>query len=201
MALTRKFLSALAIEEEKAEQIISAHVETVDSLKADRDKYKAEAEKLPDVQKELDELKKKQGDNGEAKIAEAQKKYADLEKEFNDFKADIKAKESKAKKESAKKAILKEIGVSDKFIDLIMKASSDDVEGFEFEEDGKTVKDADKKKEAYKTSYADFIEKKGSEGANPATPPASNGGVNPTTRAAELFKKHSAEMYGNKKED
>ena len=37
MALTRKFLKAMGIEDEKAEEIISAHVETVNGLKGERD--------------------------------------------------------------------------------------------------------------------------------------------------------------------
>ena len=58
MALTRKYLSALGIEAEKIDEIISAHTETVDGLKDEIAKYKGDAEKLPAVQKELDELKK-----------------------------------------------------------------------------------------------------------------------------------------------
>ena len=37
MALTRKFLSALGIEEAKIDEIISAHVDTVNVLKEQRD--------------------------------------------------------------------------------------------------------------------------------------------------------------------
>ena len=43
MSLTRKMLKAMGIEEEKIDQIIEAHSETVDSLKADRDTYKEDA--------------------------------------------------------------------------------------------------------------------------------------------------------------
>jgi hypothetical protein len=53
MALTRKFLKAMGIEEEKIEQIIDAHTETVNALKEERDNFKADAEKLPNVQKQL----------------------------------------------------------------------------------------------------------------------------------------------------
>ena len=49
MALTRKFLLALGIEDSKIESIIDAHSETVDALKKERDDYKAQAEKLPEV--------------------------------------------------------------------------------------------------------------------------------------------------------
>ena len=57
MALTRKFLSAMGIEDEKVDEIIGAHTETVNALKEQRDSYKADAEKLPAVQKELDDMK------------------------------------------------------------------------------------------------------------------------------------------------
>ena len=48
MALTRKFLKAMGIEDEKAEEIISAHVETVNGLKGERD----------DLQEQLEDEKK-----------------------------------------------------------------------------------------------------------------------------------------------
>ena len=60
MALTRKFLSALGIEEAKIDEIISAHADTVNALKEQRDGYKADADKLPAVQKALDDLKASQ---------------------------------------------------------------------------------------------------------------------------------------------
>lgn len=59
MSLTRKMLKAMGIEEEKIEQIIEAHTETVDALKA----YKEDADKLKNVQRELDDLKAA-GDGG-----------------------------------------------------------------------------------------------------------------------------------------
>ena len=60
MALTRKFLSALGIEEAKIDEIISAHADTVNALKEQRDGYKADADKLPAVQQALDDLKASQ---------------------------------------------------------------------------------------------------------------------------------------------
>ena len=43
MALTRKMLKAMGIEDEKIDQIIEAHTETTDALKQQRDEAKAEA--------------------------------------------------------------------------------------------------------------------------------------------------------------
>ena len=167
MALTRKFLSALGIEADKVDEIITAHTEVTDALKADRDKYKADAEKLPAIQKELDELKSAQ--TGEDPY---QKKYEELQKEFNDYKADIEAKNTTAKKEQAFRAILKEIGVSDKVIDNVIKVS--DMSKIEFDDKGE-VKGADDLKKSLSTEWAGFISTKKEEGANSANPPANNG--------------------------
>ena len=57
MALTRKFLKAMGIEDEKIDQIIEAHTETVSGLKDSLDKAEADAKALPDIQKELDAAK------------------------------------------------------------------------------------------------------------------------------------------------
>ena len=45
MALTRKFLRALGIEDDKVEEIIGAHLETVNPLKDERDNLKEQADK------------------------------------------------------------------------------------------------------------------------------------------------------------
>ena len=59
MALTRKFLAALGIDNDKVDEIIQAHTDTVNGLKDEIEKYKADAEKLPAVEKELKELNDK----------------------------------------------------------------------------------------------------------------------------------------------
>ena len=59
MALTRKLLRSMGIEDDKIDQIIEAHGETVSALKDERDQYRDAAEALPGVQKELDDLKAK----------------------------------------------------------------------------------------------------------------------------------------------
>lgn len=196
MAFTRKFLEALGIEEKQVEEIIASHSEVVSALKEQRDSYKADAEKLPAVQKELDALKNKAPDGNEEALKELQSKYDKLDKEFKDYKSGIEAKEIKTAKESAKKAFLKDMGISEKYLDLIMKASADDLDKLELDENGK-IKDADKVKEGYSKAYADFVSVTSTQGAEKNTPPANNGGAAKPTRAAELFKQHSAEMYGN----
>lgn len=167
MALTRKFLSALGIEADKVDEIIEAHTDTVNGLKAERDKYKEEAEKLPSIQKELDELKA--SNDGKDPY---QEKFEALEKEYSDFKAEIEAKNAEAKKENALRQILKDLGISEKRIDTVIKVS--DINSIEFDDNG-NVKDGEKLKEDLKSEWSDFITTTKTEGANSANPPANSG--------------------------
>lgn len=167
MALTRKFLSALGIEADKVDEIITAHTEVTDALKAERDKYKVDAEKLPAVQKELDELKTAQ--TGEDPY---QQKFEELQKEFNDYKAEIESRDATAKKEQAFRAILKEIGISDKVLDNVIKVS--DVSQIEFDDKGE-VKGKEDLKKSLSSEWSGFIATKKNEGANSANPPANDG--------------------------
>lgn len=173
MALTRKFLSALGIEADKVDEIILAHTEVTDALKAERDGYKADAEKLAAVQKELDTLKAQSEKDGK----DAYKvKYDALKEDFDTFKKEVTAKETRSKKEAAYRKLLKEAGVSEKRIDAVLKVS--DVDAIEFDEDGK-VKDADAITKGIKEEWADFIQSTKTEGANVSNPPSTT----PTTRS------------------
>ena len=194
--LSRKFLAGLGIEEEKADLILEEHQKVVSEVKTERDDYREKAEQLDEVQKQLDELKaSSSGSDDNKELIEAQKALADLQAEYDQYKAEVEAKETANKKEAAQRKLLKEAGVADKYIELLLKASSSDIDGIEFDDDG-SIKDGDSKIEKYKKDYADFVVSKETKGVNNPNPPGSNGGSAPT-RAAELFKKHSAEMYGN----
>lgn len=166
MSLTRKMLKAMGIEEEKIDQIIEAHSETVDSLKADRDSYKEDAEKLKDVQKELDDLKAK-GDDG------WKDKHDKVKKEFDDYKREQMQKETKSAKESAYRELLKSAGISEKRIDSVLKVT--DLSSVELE-DGK-IKNADDLKKSIKEEWADFVVTTKQKGADTKDPPANNGGA------------------------
>ena len=170
MALTRKFLTALGIDDDKIDEIITAHSETVNALKEQRDTYKADAEKLPNVVKEFNGLKKQHENDGKNPF---EVKYNALKEEFNDYKKEITAKETKAAKTSAYKALLKEVGISEKRIDSVLKVTNlDDVE---LDENGK-IKDSDKLKDGIKTEWEDFIVTTETKGADTEIPPKNNGG-------------------------
>ena len=164
MALTRKMLKAMSVEDEKIDQIIEAHTETVEALKKERDGYKEDADKLTTVEAELDKLKKEHGDPDDWK-----EKYEKEHKDFEDYKANVTEKETKAAKKEAYTALLKEAGVSDKRIGAVLKVS--DIDALKLDKEGKLV-DADKLTEAIKTEWADFIVTTHEKGANTAKPPA-----------------------------
>lgn len=57
MALTRKMLKAMGIDDDKADEIIDAHAETVSSLKKQVDDARASSGNAEALQKEVNELK------------------------------------------------------------------------------------------------------------------------------------------------
>ena len=172
MALTRKFLSALGIESEKIDEIIAAHTETVDGLKEERDRYKSSADRLTTVEKELNKLKDEAAkDDGNNPF---EVKYKALKEEFEQFKSNAAAKETKAKKESAYRKLLKEAGISEKRIDSVLKVS--DIDSIEFDENG-NIKGASELTKNIQSEWADFIVTSTIQGARIATPPANNGTI------------------------
>lgn len=198
MSLTRKMLKAMGIEEEKIDQIIEAHSETVDSLKADRDSYKEDAEKLKDVQKELDDLKAK-GDDG------WKEKHDRLKAEFDQYKNDVQEKETKAAKEAAYRAVLKDANLSEKGVEKAIKYAEWDK--IELGEDGK-LKGANDHIKAVRDEWAEYVTTTTTTGAKTSTPPANNGGKtgktkeeimairDPAVRQAEIAK--NPEAFGLK---
>ena len=179
MGFSRKMLKAMGIEEEKIEQIIDAHSETVDALKADRDAYKEDAAKLAAVQKELDELKAK-GDDGYKAKYEAEKAAHDA------LKADIAAKETKKAKTDAYRELLKGANIDEKRIATILRAEAPTIDKIELDADGK-IKNAEQYTESIKSDWADFIVTQSAKGTNTATPPA-NGGAATTKTKEDILK-------------
>lgn len=179
MGFSRKMLKAMGIEDEKIDQIIDAHTETVDALKADRDAYKEDAAKLAAVQKELDELKAK-GDDGYKAKYEAEKAAHDA------LKADIAAKETKKAKTDAYRELLKGANIDEKRIATILRAEAPTIDKIELDADGK-IKNAEQYMESIKSDWADFIVTQSAKGANTATPPA-NGGAASTKTKEDILK-------------
>lgn len=186
MALTRRALKAMGIEEEKIDEIISMHTDTVDGLKADVSKYKTDAEKLPGVQKQLDDLKAA-GDGG------YQEKYEKEHKAFEDFKATVTAKESKAAKEKAVRAYFESKNITGANLDLAMRGCGEEMAALEM--DGEKIKDTKSLDALVDGTYKGLVSNTQVKGANPANPPANPPAKNYTT--ADIKNMSAAEINAN----
>lgn len=187
MALTRKYLAALGIEAEKIDEIISAHAESLEAVKADRDKYKGQvdeltekgkkdAEAVANAQKELSELQKQV--EADAKNREG-KDYDKLKEEFENYKAEQEAKAVRSAKETALKELLSDMKMSDKGEKQVLKWMG--VDGFELDDSGK-IKDASALRKSIKDDWGDYIQTEGAKGAETSNPPGGGSGGTAKTK-------------------
>ena len=164
MALTRKLLKSLGLEEAAIDTIIDAHIETTDALKKQRDDAMAEAGTTTEIAKERDQLKRQ--------VEELQKQGGDAAKvqaDFDAYKQQVETEKANAVKTAAVRKALKESGVArEEFLDLLLgKVNLDKVEM-----DGDTVRDATGLVNPLKTSYAGCfasVSEKGAKEHNPIT--------------------------------
>lgn len=170
MALTRKFLASKGLEAEAIDEIIQAHTETVEGLKEDRDKYKEDAEKYAKTKKELDDANEKLKNFSEEESYK--EKYDTLKEEYDNLKSSVETERTKANKTAAYKALLKEIGISDKRIDTVARVA--ELDKIKLDKDGK-IEGAEDLKKSLKEEWSEFIVTDGKEGAGTATPPAGSG--------------------------
>ena len=191
MALTRRSLKAMGIDEEKIDEIIAMHTDTVNGLKEDLAKYKEDAEKLSQTEKDL---KAAQDDLEAEKKSGWKEKYDTLKSEYETYKTEQESKAAHAAKEAAYRGLLKDAGISEKRIASILKVS--DIDDLEITADG-SVKDADKLSENIKTEWADFIVSQETKGAETATPAANNPPSGQrTSRAAQIAAEYHNNLYG-----
>ena len=138
---------------------------------------------------QVKEILSEAGADGE-KIADAVQKILDghvatieaLRKEYDDFKANVEAEKIKAKKETAYREILKDVGIPERHFPKILKYS--DVNGIEFDEEG-NVKGADEIRKNIEAEWSDHIEKKMVESVKTPNPP-SNGGTKTTMTKEQI---------------
>ncbi len=170
MALTRKFLKALGIEGELAEQVIEAHAGTVDALKEQLAAYKAEAEKPPAVQKELNGAQKALDDAG---AGGWQARHDALKKEFEGYKAEVAARQARALKEKAARAYYEGRGIRGKALEIALRGSGAEIEALELEGGG--IKDASALDALIEGDFAGLVSATVTRGAATAHPPAGGG--------------------------
>lgn len=164
MALTRKMLKAMGIEDEKIDQIIEEHTESTDALKQQRDDWKAKAEAKPATDPKPKDPEPVDGYKA---------KYDAEKKAFEDYKANIAAEKAEADKRAKYRELIKEAGVDEKRIDAVLKIS--DLSGVTVK-DG-AIENAKKLVEGIKADFKEFIPVVTTEGASVAKPPTGDGGT------------------------
>lgn len=177
MALTRAKLKAFGIEDEKIEEIISDHIDTVNALKDERDAFKETAAKYDSAKKELDELREKDGKNP-WKV-----KYDALKEDFDSYKSEAEAAKAHESKSAAYRKLLAGEGIADKYLDRIIKVS--DVDSIELDADG-NISDVKKHKDYIKSEWSDFIKTTIVKNADVDNPPHT-GSSKPAMSKSEIL--------------
>lgn len=192
MALTRKLLKSLGLEEAQIETIIDAHTETVDGLKESLKTAQTEAAKVEGLTQQLNEANDKLSKAGDA---------AKVQKAFDDYKATIEAEKKTAKTAADVDALLKEAGINrDSFRATIAK--SYDASKITYAEDG-SISNRAELVQGIKTDFADFLSTATTTGTPPITPPTGGkaGGMtkdeimaikDPEARQAEIIRNPAA---------
>ena len=168
MALTREFIRKLAKEsdvelpKEFIDGIITEHTTARDAYAEDQ--VKDALAKQPEIK---------------AENVKDSDEYKALKQSFDDYKAEVTAKETKAKKESAYRTILKDAGLSEKGIEKAIKYAEWDK--IELETDGK-LKGASDHIKSVKEEWAEYVTTTTTTGAKTSNPPANTGSGTGKTR-------------------
>lgn len=164
MALTRKMLKAMGIEEEKIDEIIDAHTETVNALKDQAKENSGAAAQLAKVQKELDDLKE-QGDGG------YKDKYEKEHAAYEKYRQEVADKEERLTAERLFRAELTGVGITGKRADAIIRAT--DLATIKVK-DG-ALENAKAVQDGIRADWAEFIPQTDTKGAPVDNPPQNNG--------------------------
>lgn len=166
MALNKSMLLGMKLEAEQIDAILAGHRESLDAIREESNGYKEEAEKvhkeLAKAKSEIEDLKSQAPDD------EYKAKYEAEHNAFEAYKVEIANKELLEKTKAAFRGALKDNGVAEKLMDIVLEAS--DISSFKLGEDG-AFTEPEKVNEYIKSKFASAIEVKDTQGANTQTPP------------------------------
>lgn len=191
MALTRKFLKALNVEDAAIEEIITAHTEVLEAVKSERDEERKKAAKADELKTELDALKK---DIGEKYVTK--ETYDKAVKDLADYKADVDNKAKASAIDKALRAYLTENKITGNNQDIAVMAMSEITKTLEL--DGEKIKDTKAIDELIGGKFKGMQDGENvTINKNVPTPPANNGAPEPKpSRARELAAQMHATMFG-----
>ena len=179
MAFTRSTIRNLAkesgveIPKELEDALVTEHLNERNAYAEEQ--VKAELEKQP---------------AGKAENVKDSEEYKALKADFDKYKAEVTEKETKAAKEAAYRAILKDANLSEKGIEKAIKYAEWDK--IELGEDGK-LKGANDHIKAVRDEWAEYVTTTTTTGAKTSTPPANNGGAKMTK--AEIYARDEHGRY------
>lgn len=173
-------LKALGIEEEKIEQIIEEHLESVNALKQKAGDAEEIADQLKIVTQERDDLKAKIKENSSAS-KELEKVKADFEK----YKSEVADKETATAKENAVKEYFKSKNIVGGNLEIAMRGCKDEISSITLEE-GK-ITDTKTLDTLISGTYASLVSKTTKQGADTANPPSNNGAKVSTVSKADIL--------------
>lgn len=183
MALTRKLLSALGVEPEKIDEIITAHTETVDALKTQVNGLKQQVAGYDELKTKYDAVKASEGGKDSYHA-----KYDELKQQFDEYKAQQEAQLLERRKQEAYRGLLHQAGVPDKRLDLVLRVS--DLSKLTFDKDG-NLENQDELMQKIRNDWSDFIpsdQTGGAQTGNPPVDPASNGAKTMTKKEIVAIK-------------
>ena len=155
-------LKAMGIEDEKIDQIIDMHAETVDALKEEI--AAAKAKPAP-----------KAGEKGEGKPEKPEDSdaYKKLKAEYDKYKADVAAKEATAAKEKAARSYFEGKKITGKNLDIAIRGARAEIDALEL--DNGKIKDTAALDALVAGDYSGLVVTTETKGAQTPTPPASTG--------------------------
>ena len=179
MAFTRSTIRSLAkesgveIPKEFEDALVAEHLTARNAYAEEQ--VKAELEKQPVAK---------------AENVKDSEEYKTLKADFDKYKAEVTEKETKAEKEAAYRAILKDANLSEKGIEKAVKYA--DWDKIELGTDGK-LKGANDHIKAVRDEWAEYVTTTTTTGAKTSTPPANTGGAKLTK--AEIYAKDEYGRY------
>lgn len=161
----------MGIEDEKIEQIIEAHAETVSALKDQIDDAKESAENLGKITKERDELLTKLEESG--KTAD---KYEKLKAEYEKYKTDVEGEKTAAAKQKAVKEYFESKKITGGNLEIALKGCKDEIAAIVLNDNG-GISDTTVLDGLVSGMYAGLVSQEGLKGAEVPNPPQINNNI------------------------
>lgn len=167
------------------ETLVKAIAKTVGDEFVSKERYKTKLTEIETLREE-----KQTADDNVTTAEKWKTKYNALKEDFDAYKKDQDAKVVRSAKEKAYRELLKDVGISEKRLDKVLRLC--DVDSVELDNDGK-IKDAADIKKSIKEEWSDFIVTTHEVGVQTANPPANNGSAKMTM--ADIYKKDDNGRY------